>query len=305
MRYHKGNTIFFTVLGTLCIIGCISHYSTTKDTTKAQELSSSFDRGKNLAFLICGQCHYNDKEKRFIGREITELPGLIGKIYSSNLTHSKTYGVLEKYSDAELAYLLKTCITRDGKYIPWMPRPNLADTDINDITVYLRSNDSALWATDKITGKTDMNILGKMGTKFSGKPFKYRKGIIAPKMQDSVNYGRYLVDQLACYHCHSKSVTGLDYLEPEKSKGYMQGGFKFKLPEGKKVYAANLTPDDETGIGKWTKYDFRKAVKMGVLHSGDKLRFPMPVFKELTNKQADAIYAYLQTLMPKKNKIKR
>jgi mono/diheme cytochrome c family protein len=305
MRFHKGNTVFFTVLGTFCIIGCISHYSTTTETTKAQDLNDSFSRGKNLAFLICAQCHYNEKEKRFIGREISELPGIIGKVYSSNLTHSKTDGILEKYTDAELAYLLKTCVNRDGKYIPWMPRPNMADTDINDLTIYFRSNDTAVWATDKIAGKTDMNIIGKMGTKVAGKPFKYRKGIIAPKMADSVNYGRYLVDQLACYHCHSKSVAGLDYLDPEKSKGYMQGGYKFKLANGKKVTSANLTPDDETGIGKFTKYDFRKAVKQGVLPNKDSLRFPMPRFEHLTNKQSDAIYAYLQTLMPKKNKIKR
>lgn len=289
----------------MTIIGCISHYSTTKETNKATEFTTSFDRGKNLAFNICGQCHYDESTKRFSGKQLKDMPGYVGKIYAANLTNSKTHSVMAKYSDAELAHLLKTSIDREGHYMPWMPRPNLADTDINDITVYLRSNDTAVQAVDKTVGKTKLSLIGKIGTKMTSKTFKYRKGIKAPAENDTLAYGKYLVDNLACYHCHSKSITALDYEIPEKSKGYMAGGMKFKDPEGEKLFASNLTPDTETGLGLYTKYDFRKAVIKGARPDGDSLSYPMQKFRHLTNKQCDAIYYYLQSLEPKKNKIKR
>lgn len=304
MHHRRSNKLFFAVLGTFTVIGCISHYTTTTDTSKAVQFTDSFTRGKNLAFNICGQCHYDDVSKSFMGKEIKDMPGFMGQIFSANLTTSKTHGVLAKYTDAELAYLLKTSINREGKYLPWMPRPNLADTDINDITVYLRSQDTAVRAIDKIAGKTKMNLIGKIGTKMTAKTFPYKKGIKAPDEKDSIAYGKYLIDNLACYHCHSKSIMGLDYEIPEKSKGYMAGGMKFKTPEGKKIYAANLTPD-ATGIDAYTKYDLRKVLQKGIRAAGDSTHLPMQKFKHLTNKQSDAIYHYLQTLKPVKNKIKR
>ncbi len=304
MQGRKANIIFFSILGSLGILGCISHYSTTTETAKSREYENSFERGKNLAFNICGQCHYDEGTQRFMGKEMKDLPGFMGKVFSTNLTHSDSFGVLEKYSDAELAYLLKTGINREGKYVPWMIRPNLADTDINDITVYFRSNDTAVLAVDKVAGKTELSFAGKMGTKIEGKPLPFKKGILPPNEKDSIAYGRYLIDNLACYHCHSKSILGLDYEKPETSKGYMAGGMKFKNKEGKIVIAANLTPD-KTGIESYTHFDFRKAVQDGVRPNGSKLNYPMQKFRHLTSKQSDAIYYYLQSLEPVKNKVKR
>lgn len=305
MHKPSSQKIFFGILAACLMMGCFSHYTTTTDKTEAKTNVHSFERGKNLAFNICGQCHYDQSINRFIGKPMYDLPGFMGEVFSANLTHSSVYGILTKYTDAELAYLLKTGIARDGRYIPYMIRPNLGDSDINDITVYLRSGDTAVMATDKIAGKTDVNLLGKMATKIAGKPLPYKKGVTVPKEEDTLAYGKYLIDNLACYHCHSKSILGLDYMEPEKSKGYMKGGMKFNTPQDGKIYAANLTPDKRTGIGNFTKEDFRKAVIKGIRPSGDSLRLPMQKFKHLTNKQADAIYRYLQNLPPAKNKVKR
>lgn len=305
MHTGKGNIAFLLILGVFVIIGCISHYTTTAETAKAIKNEDSFTRGKNLSFNLCGPCHYDEHEKRFIGKPMHDLPSFMGKVYSANLTHSSKYSALAKYTDAEVHYLLKTGVGRDGRYVPYMIRPNLADSDINDILIYLRSGDSAVIATDKIAGQTKINTLGKMATKISGKPLPYKKGVKAPKEDDLVLYGEYLVDNMACYHCHSKSILGLDYMEPEKSKGYMQGGMRFKTPTGKKIYAANLTPDAETGIGRYTQDGFRNAIRRGIQPSGDSLHLPMPHFKHLSDKQCDAIYTYLKNLTPVKNKIKR
>jgi len=303
MHNKKYKTIFFSMLGICLVLGGLSHYINAGE-NKRSGYSEDYENGKNLAFNICGQCHYDEASKRFMGKEMKDLPDFIGAVYSSNLTHSKSFGVLEKYSDGEFMKLIKTGVARDGRYVPYMIRPNLADSDLVDIVLYFRSNDTALQAVDKVAGKTDLNVIGKVGAKVTGKPLAYLK-INPPKDNDTLGYGRYLVDNLACFHCHSKNIIGLDYLKPENSKGYMAGGYKFKTRDGKKITGSNLTPDDKTGIGNFTKYDLRKALMNGVRPDGEKLRFPMQQFKHLTKKQSDAIYYYLQTLQPVKNKVKR
>jgi hypothetical protein len=305
MHDLKYKITFFILLGFSLVVGCISHFTTTTENFKASDYANSYERGKNLTFNICGQCHYDASINRFTGKPMNDLPSFMGKIYSANLTHSAQFGVLNKYTDAELAYLLKTGITREGKYIPYMIRPNLADTDISNITIYLRSKDTAVLASDKVAGKTKVSLLGRAATKVTGKPLPYRKGIQMPAETDSLAYGRYLVDNLACYHCHSKSIIGLDYMAPEKSKGYLQGGMKFKTPAGKKINASNLTPDAKTGIGTYTKENFRQALHNGIRPNGDSLRLPMQRFPHLTTRQCDAIYAYLKSLKPAENKTRK
>ena len=118
----------------------------------ATKRPQSSERGKNLAFNICGQCHYDESANKFIGLPMSDLPRFMGKVYSSNLTNVPN-GIMSQYSDVELAYLLKTGIARDGRYVPYMIRPNLADEDINDIIIYLRSGDVPVAAKDTSIGK--------------------------------------------------------------------------------------------------------------------------------------------------------
>lgn len=301
MKTLKTHNIFLLILGLLGLLGGISRYMAGPGTEGANVYETQLQKGKNLALNICGQCHYDESSGRFIGKEMKDLPGFLGKIHASNLTHSARYGVIDKYSDAQLINLLKTGTGKDGSYIPWMIRPNLADTDLHSLIVYFRSNDSALIATDKVSGVTRETVAGKVAKKASGKPLPYKRGVKAPNENDSIAYGRYLADNLACYHCHSKSIVGLDYLEPEKSKGYMQGGLKMKTPAGKKIIAPNITADPEHGIGKLSQAEFRRAVQKGIMPNGDLLSLPMQRFRHLTDKQANAIYAYLFSL-PLKHK---
>jgi hypothetical protein len=223
-----------------------------------------------------------------------EVPGIAGKVYASNITQSATYSAINKYSDAELIYLIKTGIAKDGRFIPYMPRPNIADADMADIMVFLRSGDPTVAPADTVAGHTHLNLAGRLAMRILMHPQPYREGISKPGESDMVGEGKYLVDVVGCFHCHSKSIRKLDYLNPEATKGYMGGGAIFKTPEGK-VYGSNLIPDKSAGKANYTKVQFRRAVQEGVSRTGYKLREPMPVFT-LTDKQVDAIYEYLQTL---------
>jgi len=287
----------------LCL-SCKMYFKTTSDSFEATRKEHSFERGKNLTFNICAGCHYDHSENKFIGKALNDLPKIAGHLYTANLTNSKTNGIPPKYTDAELFYLLKTGIGKDGWFRPYMMRPMLADEDINDIIIYLRSGDEPVAAADTTVGKTHINFIGKTGLRIAAKPQPYNKGVSRPDEKDQITYGKYLVGVIGCYHCHSKKVLGLDYLNPEKSKGFMTGGIKLKNPKGKRLRGPNLTPDKETGIGDFTIEDFTKAVKEGITPSGEKLSPPMGKYTSLTDDQVQALYAYLKSLPPAHHKVK-
>ncbi len=72
------------------------------------------------------------------------------------------------------------------------------------------------------------------------------------------------------------------------------------------TYTINLTPDPETGIGKWREQDFVKAIKTGKhLGVGRDIMPPMPWpwYKYLSEADLKLIFAYLRTIPPVRNKV--
>ncbi len=279
----------------ITVISCKTHFETTSADFKALRSQPEVERGRVLVYSICAGCHYNRQAEKFIGNRIEDVPGIAGKVYSANLTHSKTNGIPEKYTDAQLKYLLKTGIAHDGRFISYMLRPNMAEGDLNAIVAFLRSDDPALVAADTTIGPTHYNVFGKIYMGMHAKPLQYKTVANRPAENEPVALGRYLVDNLGCFHCHSKSLTSLNYLYPEQSQGFMAGGIKLKGEHGLVVTASNITPDKTTGIGSYTREQFVKAVKEGEAPQR-KLVPPMPKFKMLSDKEVDAIYAYIKTI---------
>lgn len=71
-------------------------------------------------------------------------------------------------------------------------------------------------------------------------------------------------------------------------------------------YASNLTPDNETGIGTLSEEMFIKTIREGKLMGiGRSLLPPMPwqIYAQKTDEDLKAIYAYLMSLKPIKNKV--
>jgi len=285
------------------VYGCKTRFETTKATTyRAVASPLAFQRGKELTFSICAGCHYDHKVNKFIGTQIHDVPGIAGKVYSANLTHSKTNGIAPKYSDAEIRHLLKTGIARDGRFMEYMLRPNMAEEDVNAIIVYLRSDDSAVSAADTTIGLTHFTFIGKAYMNMRAKPEVYKANVSLPT--DKIAMGYYLVDNLGCFHCHSKSLTKLNLADPNQTPGYLAGGMKMKGEGGGEVRVANITPDKNTGIGNYTLADFRRALVDGRAPDRE-LKIPMPKFKLLKESEIDAIYAYLQTVPAVYNNTKR
>ena len=132
--------------------------------------------------------------------------------------------------------------------------------------------------------------------------------------------GRYLVTLGVCHDCHTpKGPDGRPRLERLLS-GHPEGApsapvvkdaitvvptaTAFTGPWGT-AFARNLTPDRETGLGKWTEAYFIKVLRTGIRGNGEPLRPLMPWewYRQLTDDDLKAIFAYLRTIPPISNAV--
>src|SRR6185436_8081044 len=119
--------------------------------------------------------------------------------------------------------------------------------------------------------------------------------------QTPVERGSYLVNTvMTCNNCH----TPMGPNGPQFDKA-LSGGLRFNEPPFD-VTGSNLTPDPETGLGKWSDADFKTALLNGVRPSGHHLAEVMPTgfYKILTPGDLDGIVAYLRSLKPVSNKVR-
>ena len=144
-----------------------------------------------------------------------------------------------------------------------------------------------------------------------------------------VERGRYLVHTSGCHDCHTPMKMGAN--GPEWDMERMLSGHPEalkmppapKLPEGPWLisvaatgtayagpwgvsFTANLTPDADTGLGRWSVQDFKNTIRTGRrLGRGREILPPMPipVYKNFTDADLEAIYAYLRTIPAVRNRV--
>lgn len=106
--------------------------------------------------------------------------------------------------------------------------------------------------------------------------------------------GKVLFNAAGCLSCH-KPGPGLANVDPSLPAG----GAPFKTPVGV-FYPPNLTPDPETGIGKWTDAEFVNAVQRGISPEGENLipAFPYTSYARMSTDDVLDIRAYLASLPP-------
>ena len=110
----------------------------------------------------------------------------------------------------------------------------------------------------------------------------------ATRTADLVERGAYLARAGNCMACHT-ARGGAPYA----------GGRGIETPFGT-VYTSNLTPDQATGIGSWTAAHFWRALHNGRSQDGRLLypAFPYTSYTQVTRADANALFAYLQSLTP-------
>ena len=98
-----------------------------------------------------------------------------------------------------------------------------------------------------------------------------------------IDRGEYLARAGDCVACHT-APGGKPFA----------GGRAMATPFGN-LYVPNITPDDETGIGKWTADEFYRMMHTGISRDGTLLYPAMPFasYTKVTREDSDAIFAYL------------
>jgi mono/diheme cytochrome c family protein len=151
----------------------------------------------------------------------------------------------------------------------------------------------------------------------------------ADRGRSAVERGKYLVNTSGCHDCHTPFKMGSNGPEPDMSRALSGHPEQLamtpvpQLPAGPWLvvssatntahagpwgvsFTANLTPDDETGLGRWTQKNFVDTIRTG-RHMGRGRPvlppMPIPVYNNFTDADLGAIYAYLRTVPAVSNRV--
>jgi mono/diheme cytochrome c family protein len=264
-------------------------------------------RGKYLAENVtgCFACHtkldrndpagsYASAAKRGGGAsmEADGEPWLV----APNITPDRETGV-GAWTDDQLARAIREGVSRDGRALfPMMPYGgfrNMSDEDLASVVVYLRSVEPV----HNPLPKTDVPF--PLSRLINTAPEPLSAPVPEPDRSSPAKYGEYLVKMSDCAGCHTprggmgKPVEGLAY----------GGGNIFDDGKGHTVATANITPDP-TGISYYDEPLFLEAMRTGHVKAR-KLDDAMPwwAFRNMTDEDLKAMFAYLRTLKPAPHRV--
>lgn len=245
------------------------------------------NRGAYIARAAdCMACHRED----YSGGVPIETP--IGNIYSTNITPSQRYGI-GNYTEADFRKALQKGRAPTHQIYPAMPYPSyhgMTDEDISALFAYFQTVPPVEEPPEKTTHlpfplniRTLMlawNIINVPST-------ENRTGLTQTQQR-----GEYLVNNLEhCGTCHTpRNLTqGLD------KDMYLSGA-----PLGK-WYAPNITPDNESGIGRWSEQDIVTYLRTGMLDKRAYAGGPMAEAvahstRYLTDEDLSAMASYLKVV---------
>jgi len=218
----------------------------------------------------------------------------IGHIVPPNITPDPETGI-GKWSEAQIVTALRDGKRPDGTIIgPPMPIPvysRLSDSDARAIAAYLRGVRPIRNAVAKTQFKVPL-------PPSYGPPVTH---VDEPPRTDKIAYGGYLAGPVGhCVLCHTPPGDGKPF---DMSRAY--GGGR-ELPDfakpGALTVSRNITPDPESGIGKWSDAELKRAITAGIRADGTRLTRTMPFdwYAKTAPADLDALVAYLRSLKPVK-----
>lgn len=259
------------------------------------------ERGRYLVEVLgaCGNCHTRKGPTGDLpGQHLAGGFGLeeemLGTWVAPNITPDPETGI-GRWTDAELIRAIREGRGRDGKTLgPPMPfglYRRLADNDVKAMVAYLRTVPPVRHAVPRSQYK--IPLPPSYGPPVGSVP--------DPPREDPVKYGEYLAGPVAhCMECHTPMLPGG---RPDLTR-LGAGGFGIAGPWGVS-YTANLTPDPETGLGKWQDGEIIAAI-YGARRGGGRVLPPMPTqhyAQGIAEGDLRAIIAYLRALLPVRNKV--
>lgn len=281
---------------------------------RVESTPERIERGRYLFHSVadCAGCHSPRDPSKFAmtpapdktaaGFAFPDELGFPGKIVGANITPDAETGI-GSWTDGEKIRAIREGVSKDGRalfgFMPFRQFAKMSDEDIHSLVAYLNSLPPVRNALPRTSLKFPVNILNR----FEPAPVLLRPYPPAP--QDRVRYGEYLAG-MACVECH----TELAYGRPVAGREFA-GGHEFAVGQFV-ARSANLTPDEETGIGQWSEERFvRKFRDYGALTYETAPRsvqanftvMPWFGFAHMKDEDLRAIYAFLRTLKPVYNPV--
>ena len=246
--------------------------------------SISIASGEQLATINgCTECHGADLG----GDEFINAPAF-AVFPTPNLTAGEG-GIGADYTAQDFERAIRHGIAKDGRGLRIMPSQDfhhLTDQDVSEIVAYVMSVPPVErnWEPGKF-GPLGMVFMAALPNDFvAARTIDHDVEHSASiERSASLEYGEYLA--VGCRGCHAEDLAGeaISFADDDDPP------------------AANLTPDEATGLGSWTEEDFFRAMREGVRPDGTALDSLMPwrAFSKMTDDQLLAIWVYLRTLEPK------
>jgi mono/diheme cytochrome c family protein len=272
-------------------------------------------RGAYLAnhVSVCVDCHSTRNWEYFAGPLMVGTEGKGGEVFDESMgfpgaiyAHNITPAALGSVSDGILYRAITTGVDKNGKAMfPLMPYQHInlmSEEDIMSLIAYIRTLKPIENTPPPTTLKFPLNLIVRTI------PAKHTQHS-APDTSNVYEYGKYMANAAGCVECHSQRkdgdlISGLEFA----------GGAEFPFPNGQVVRSANLTPDEETGIGTWSETDFvgkfkfydnPEARTMKASSMEYNTVMPWTQFAGMTERDLGAIYKYLRSVKPIKNKVEK
>lgn len=321
------------VLVGLTVAACAGKY--VRETNPALTVKADEDlveRGRYLVDSLgaCGSCHtqrgdgtldsflregertdrYLAGGNSFILPDDMDHPMAGSRFYIPNITPDPETGIGD-WSDDELIRGIRDGIHRSGRLMfPMMPfnsYQHMSDRDVHAIVAYLRSVPPIKQEAEPF--EPDVGFMGNLMLFSFG--VAHHEPVTSvphpdPATTSKEEYGEYVMRLGHCWECHSMTATGpVDKDDPMFMAGNAEDADT--LPGIGKVYFRNLTQDEETGLGKYSAEQIKRAMQTGRRLDGKVIAPPMslmmPHYSTMSEEDHDALAAYLKSLPAVKNAV--
>src|ERR1043165_1495254 len=233
-------------------------------------------------------------DKLGAGTIFGEGADLPGQLVAPNLTPDGETGA-GTWSDDALARAIREGIGNDGRTLfPLMPYLNykdMPDEDLAAVIVYLRS----LPPVKNSLPKTEIIFPVKYLIRSAPQPIT--SPVAQPDLSNPVKRGQFLTKMASCAECHTAQERG----QPKPGLE-LAGGLLFKQPN-ETVMVANITPD-ASAISYYDEDLFLQAMRTGKVKARNLSPImPWYFYRNMTDEDLKAIFAYLRTVKPVKHTV--
>ena len=250
--------------------------------------------GKYLVETIagCGNCHTPhlpdgslDPSKQYSGEFVIKEP--VFTAYARNITPDMETGI-GSWSEDDIVKAIREAVRPDGRVLgppmSFVFYKGMSDYDAHSIAAFIKTVPAIHNEVPPSEYQIPLMANPPVGS------------IPQVSKDDPVKYGEYLAGPIGhCMDCHTTYVNGAIDM-----KQLGRGGNVYAMPFGYTwaAVSANLTPDPDVGLGKWSDEEIKTAIRTGVSRDGRKLLpfMPFGLYKNIAESDLDAIIAYLRSI---------